>query len=184
MSEAIKRSGSYGQVFWAGTLMVLVLAGLSAANVYTNIAPVIAESQRSMLFSGLVSILLVVAIALAFVITIVIRERAAAVETLAAQARRIEQGDFDIDLATNRTDDIGDISRVLAALRDSEQLDRQQEPPKEIVAQYCETVGQIANGSNDRRLDEDVDDPELSELAVQFNEVLNQREQEINGDSQ
>ncbi len=44
-------------------------------------------SQQSMLLSGLVSILLIVAVALLFVATIIGRERTAAVETLAAHSR-------------------------------------------------------------------------------------------------
>jgi len=183
MSAATERSGSYGRTFGAGAVLVLALAALAVVNVYTNMAPEVTGSQQSMLLSGLVSILLVVAIALVFVATIIGRERTAAVATLAAQARRIEQGELDIDLATNRTDDVGDIYRALAVLRDSQQVDQQGGTAEAVVAQYCETAAEISNGDDDRRLDEDVEDPQLSELAVRFNEILDQRERDVEIDS-
>ena len=183
MSTATDRSGSYGRMFGAGAVLVLALVALAVVQVYTNFAPEIDSSQQSMLLSGLVSVLLVVAIALAFVATIVGRERTAAIETLAAQARQIEQGELDVDLATNRTDDVGDIYRALAVLRDSQQLDRQRGPSEQVVAQYCETIAKISDGSDGHRLDENVEDPQLAELAMRFNEILDQRERDVGIDS-
>jgi len=183
MSAVTERSSSYGRTFGVGAVLVLVLATLAAVNVYTNLAPEMGSSQQSMLLSGLVAILLVVTVALLFVATIIGRERTAAVATLAAQARQIEQGELDIDLATNRTDDVGDIYRALAVLRDSEQLDRQRGVSAEVVAQYCETAAEISNGDDDSRLEENVDDPQLAELAMRFNEILDQRKRDAEIDS-
>jgi len=183
MSAATERSGSYSRIFGVGAVLVLVLVTLAVVNVYTNLAPEIGGPQQSMLLSGLVTVLLVITVALLFVATIIGRERTAAVETLAAQARRIEQGEFDVELATNRTDEVGDIYRALAVLRDSEQLDRQQGVSAEVVAQYCETAAEISNGDDDSRLEENVDDPQLAELAMRFNEILDQRKRDAEIDS-
>ena len=184
MSVATERSGSYGRAFGAGAVLVLALVALAVVNVYTNLAPEVAGSQQSMLLSGLASILVVAVIALIFVAAIIGRERIAAVETLAAQARRIERGELDVDLATNRTDDVGDVYRALALLRDSEQLERQRGVPEEVIEQYCETAAEISDGNDQRRLEEDVEDPQLSELAMRFNEILDQREPDVEIDSQ
>lgn len=184
MSAVTKRGSSYGRIFGTGAVLVLALATVAVVNVYTNLAPEIVDTQRSMLLSGLVSIVVVVAIALAFVATIIGREQTAAVETLAAQARQIEQGELDVDLTTNRTDDVGDIYRALAVLRDSQQLDRQQGTTDRVVAQYCETAAEISNGNEDSRLNEDVEDPQLAELAMRFNEILDQQERDVGIDSQ
>jgi len=75
MSAVTKRSGSYGRTLGVGAVLVLVLATLAVVNVYTNLAPEMSGSQQSMLLSGLVSILLIVAVALLFVATIIGRER-------------------------------------------------------------------------------------------------------------
>lgn len=183
MSATTKGGGSYARIFGAGGMLVLTLVALAVVNVYTSLAPEIGGSQQSMLLSGLVSILVVAGVALLFVATIIGRERTAAVETLAAQARRIEQGELDVDLATNRTDDIGDISRAFAVLRDSQQLDRQQGTSEQVIAQYCETAAEISNGNDSHRLQEDVEDPQLAELAMRFNEILDQRERDVEIDS-
>jgi len=53
----------------------------------------------------------------------------------------------------------------------------------EVVAQYCETAVEISNGNDDSRLEENVDDPQLAELAMRFNEILDQRKRDAEIDS-
>lgn len=178
MSEAVEPSDTYSRKFGAGVLTVFVMVILATANVYTNLAPTLSSAQQSALLSGLASVLIVLLISFAFVAVIVGRESLSALRTLAAQARRLEQGEFDASLATNRDDEIGDTYRAMAAMRDSIDADREPGDRDAVLAEYCETMTELQNGARGRRLDESVDDPQLAELALRVNEFLDRYEKE------
>jgi len=176
MSEVAESSSTYSRKFGMGLLTIVVMAALATGNVYTNLAPTLSDAQQAALLSGLVSVLLVVGIALAFVSVVVGRESLSALQILSTQARKLERGQFDASLGTNRDDEIGDTYRAMAAMRDSIDADRAPGNHEQVLAAYSRTTSAILDGERGVRLDEDVDDPQLAELAMRVNELADEYE--------
>jgi HAMP domain-containing protein len=176
MSEVAESSGTYSRKISMGLLTIVAMVVLAVANVYTNLAPSLADDQQSALLSGLVSVLLVLGIALAFVSVVVGRESLSALQILSTQARKLERGRFDASLGTNRDDEIGDTYRAMAAMRDSIDAERAPGNHEEVLAEYSRTTSAILDGERGVRLEENVDDPQLAELAMRVNELADEYE--------
>ena len=111
---------------------------------------------------------------------------------LGARARELESGDLDVDLETNREDELGRLYGAFAAMRDSlreqiESAETQRERAEaakaeseafaatlsERAAAFGETMGECADGDLTARLDAEADDPEaLREIADGFNDAM------------
>jgi methyl-accepting chemotaxis protein len=176
-------NGSYGWELVIGIVLVVVLVAVAGVNTYTNLAPQLSQSTTGALQSGLLTMVLVLVVGTAFVVVALGRERAAAVDSLAEKARRVETGEFDVDLSTNRTDQVGDIYRALAVLRDARELDRNGPDTDRMVSDYCRTASNIADGDTSQRFEEDVDDPQMAELAMRLNEILDEQEHDVDARS-
>lgn len=172
MARRSDSSGKYGRRFGIGIAIVVGLAVVASANVYTNLAPELSASQQGALLSGLTTVVLVLVVGVVFVSAIVGRESLTALRTLAAQAQNLEAGEFEEDLPTNRDDELGDISRALAALRDA--VANERDGRNERLRRYSDTISAIAEGDTDQRLEEDVPEPELAELATSINQLADQ----------
>ncbi|WP_418282292.1 methyl-accepting chemotaxis protein [Halorubrum sp. DTA98] len=111
---------------------------------------------------------------------------------LGTRARQLESGDLDVDLATDRRDELGDLYGSFAAMRDSlreqiEAAEAQQRRAEEAQAEsdafadrletraaaFGETMGECADGDLTARLEPEPDDPEaLREVADAFNDAM------------
>jgi methyl-accepting chemotaxis protein len=118
MASTNKHTGKYALKF--GAAAVLLLAAVSAAivNLYVNLSPELSAPAREQLLSGLVTTLLILTIGLVFIGAAFIRETVTSLRILADRARQIEEGDLDIELEDNRSDEFGEVYRALSSLRD------------------------------------------------------------------
>lgn len=169
MSQSSASRGTYGRRFAVGIAIVVGLVALASGNLYTNLAPDLSGSQRQALLSGLTTVILVLVVGLVFVSAIVGRESLSAVQSLAGQARRLESGEFDVALPTNRDDELGDISRSMSAMRDA--VANERDGRNERLRRYSEAIEALASGDTTQRLDETAPDPELAELAANINRL-------------
>ena len=174
MSQSSASRGTYGRRFAVGIAIVVGLVALASGNLYTNLAPELTASQRQALLSGLTTIVLVFVVGLVFVSAIVGRESLSAVRSLSVQARRLESGEFDVALPTNRDDELGDISRSMSAMRDA--IANERDGRNERLRRYSETIDALADGDTTGRLDEGAPEPELAELATNINRLADRLE--------
>jgi methyl-accepting chemotaxis protein len=174
MSQISASRGKYGRRFGIGIGIVVALVALASANLYTNLAPELSAGQQQALQSGLATVFLVLVVGLAFVSAIVGRESLAALRSVSEQARRLESGEFDAELPTNRDDELGDISRSLSAMRDV--IANERDGRNERLRRYSEMIEALAEGESTEPLDESAPEPELAELAASINRLADRME--------
>ena len=143
------------------------------------------------------------------IIGVVAQRLAATIDRLVNDIEAIESGEFDHEVSTERTDEIGDIFRALDSLRISlknrierieeaqtqaEKRRRQAEQAeselkneiqhrKEVFEQYAQDYKNImaacANGDLSRRLPTDSDDESMRQIATSFNAMMTDLEDVI-----
>jgi len=178
--------GTYAVRFAVGIAALVVLVVAAAANLYTNLAPSLSPAQRADLLSGVATVLVVLLVGVIILATSVGREALSALGVLAERARRLEDGEFDVDLETNRNDEFGEVYRALAEMRSGverrAERERRAESRAEQVdryaAEWTAQMDAVASGDLSQRFDEDVDDPELASLARSFNQMMETLEAE------
>lgn len=178
MSQPTGSSGTYSRRFGIGVVIVVALVVLASTNVYTNLAPNLSAGQQDALLSGLATVVLVLIIGLVFISAIVGRESLTALRSLSKKARRMERGEFDVALPTNRDDELGDISRAMSAMCDAVAAEQEGDNVDAQLREYRDTIDAIANGAHSRRLDEEATSGEVAELAASINELVDQTESE------
>jgi len=178
--------GTYGLRFAVGIAALVVLVAAASVNLYTNLAPSLSPAQRADLLSGVVTVLVVLLVGVTFLAASVGREGLAALQILSERARRMEDGEFDIELETNRDDEFGEVYRALAEMRSGVERQAQREREAETreeqieryAAEWSARMDAVASGDLSQRFDEDVDDPELASLARSFNQMMDRLETE------
>jgi len=131
-------------------------------------------------------VLVVLLVGVTFLAASVGREGLAALQILSERARRMEDGEFDIELETNRDDEFGEVYRALAEMRSGVERQAQREREAETreeqieryAAEWSARMDAVASGDLSQRFDEDVDDPELASLARSFNQMMDRLETE------
>lgn len=106
------------------------------------------------------------------------------------KAKRVsENPDVDVDLDTSRKDEVGQLYNAVDnmrvsmqnRLRDAEEAQREvQRVNDELtnnVESFCEIMGQSANGNLQKRMDEDSDIDAIRNLAVDYNDMMEQLEE-------
>jgi methyl-accepting chemotaxis protein len=176
--------GSYVTKFGAGVAVVAVLVVAMAANLYTGLAPQLDPAARQRLLSGLIGLLLIFGVGVAFVVATVGRESITSMRVLSDRAERMERGDLDVDLSTPKTDEVGRLYAALDGMRGVlrtriEDTERQNQRLQSTAAEYSETMGAIADGDLSQRLDENVDEPVMATLAADFNDMMDQLERTV-----
>ncbi|MFB6296938.1 MAG: methyl-accepting chemotaxis protein [Salinirussus sp.] len=131
------------------------------------------------------------------------------VRDLAGKANRIEDGDLDVTVETDRRDEIGDLYRAFGNMRDSiraslreriEEAERAQQEAEQAreeaeqaraeseafsealertAEEYEAVMEACADGDLTRRLDPDVDSDAMAAIAVAFNEMLDEFERAV-----
>ena len=178
--------GTYAVRFAVGIGAVVVLVAAAAVNLYTNLAPSLSPAQRADLLSGVVTVLVVLLVGVTFLAASFGREALSALEILSERARRLEGGEFDVELETNRDDEFGEVYRALAEMRSGVERRAQRERAAEsrdeqierYAAEWSARMDAVASGDLSQRFDEDVDDPELASLARSFNQMMDRLETE------
>jgi len=178
--------GTYAVRFAVGIGAVVVLVAAAAVNLYTNLAPSLSPAQRADLLSGVVTVLVVLLVGVTFLAASFGREALSALEILSERARRLEGGEFDVELETNRDDEFGEVYRALAEMQSGverrAQREREAETREEQIerytAEWSARMDAVASGDLSQRFDEDVDDPELASLARSFNQMMDRLETE------
>ena len=174
-------ASSYVTKFGVGLALIVLVVVMAGANVYTGLAPQIAPAIRAELLSGILSIVIVFVIALAFLVTTLGRESLSSLTNLTRRAQRMERGDLDVELNTSKNDEVGQLYRSFAAMRDAlrtriREAESQNQDLQTVATDYCDVMGEIADGDLSRRLDEDIDAEVMATLASDFNEMMDQLE--------
>jgi methyl-accepting chemotaxis protein len=106
------------------------------------------------------------------------------VRELERKVERIEKGDFDVDLETDRNDEIGELYASVANMRDAleaslsdaeaaqQRLQRTNRRLERRAEEYGAVMGECADGDLTRRLDTDVDNHAMRSIAVSFNQMM------------
>ncbi len=118
------------------------------------------------------------------------------VRALTEKAKAVENGDFDVELATDRTDEIGELSQAIAGMRDglrkslaeAEQARQEAEDAQKdlqvmndhlerTAERYGRTMAACAEGDLSRRLPTDETENEaMRSVARSFNDMLDELE--------
>jgi methyl-accepting chemotaxis protein len=110
------------------------------------------------------------------------------VRDLENKVERIEKGDFDVDLATDRDDEIGELYASVANMRDALEASlsdaetaqqrhrRTNERLERRAEEYGAVMAECADGDLTRRLDTDADNEAMRSIAASFNEMMDDLE--------
>jgi len=110
------------------------------------------------------------------------------VRELERKVERIEKGDFDVDLSTDRDDEIGELYASVANMRDAleaslsdaeaaqQRLQRTNRRLERRAEEYGTVMAECADGDLTRRLDTDADNEAMRSIAVSFNEMMDDLE--------
>jgi methyl-accepting chemotaxis protein len=110
------------------------------------------------------------------------------VRELERKVERIEKGDFDVDLSTDRDDEIGELYASVANMRDAleaslsdaeaaqQRLQRTNRRLERRAEEYGSVMGACADGDLTRRLDTEADNEAMRSIAVSFNEMMDDLE--------
>nr|WP_245977562.1 HAMP domain-containing methyl-accepting chemotaxis protein [Halopiger aswanensis] len=147
------------------------------------------------------------------------RNTATSIRTLSSRAAEIREGEYDVDLETERVDEIGDLYRTVDEMRESlvtrieesertreqaekardradeareeaesakrraEQTRREAQEQNEYLerkaAEYCDVMGECADGDLTQRLDPAAESEPMAEIATTFNATVDDIERTI-----
>lgn len=145
------------------------------------IATIDDPAVRSAVTSSFVGLILTAAISLVLVAVTVGSNTAITLELLAQKARRIENGDMDVDLSTTRGDEFGTLANSLASMRDSLQdrieeveanrreIEQRNEAIERTAEHYREVLAAVTSGDLSRRANTDSEIDALSEIGEAIN---------------
>lgn len=188
MRVSVSTTGTFGQLrnsyvtkFGLGLALLTVLVSAAGVNAYVDLAGDLSAAQRAELVSSLLTIMLSFFVALAFVAATFGRESLDALQVLTERAREMERGDLDVQVETNRSDELGELYQSFAAMRDAlrariRQTERQNRQLQETAEEYSEVMRAIADGDLSRRMNEEVDEAVMADLASEFNGMMDDLE--------
>jgi len=160
--------------------------------------------QETLAYLGMIFVF--VALSLGAVGFLVERPVSRSISQLAERTEALERGDLDVDLETNRSDEVGTLYARFASMRDSlaERIDAIESAREEARAEadaarreaeaarqeaeafnahleatadeYGETIRACADGDLTRRLEPDEESEAMTEIARAFNEMLDDLE--------
>ena len=177
-------ASSYVTKFAGAVALVAVALVLTSANMYASLAPSLSAGERAELVSGIVSILFAFLIGMSFVAAAIGRESLSSLNLLRTRARQIERGNLDVELQTNKNDELGDLYRAFGAMRDGlrariQETESQNQRLQQRATQYGDVMAAVGQGDLSRRLDEDAEIEAMADLAANFNSMMNQLERTV-----
>jgi methyl-accepting chemotaxis protein len=181
-SSSVGWFSSYVTKFGAGVVVLFALVLAAGVNAFAGLSGELSTAARADLLSGILTIVLSFIIVLTFVVAAYGRESFDALSILTERAQQMERGELDVDVETNRTDELGELYQSFAAMRDAlrariRQTERQNQRLQRTAQQQAEVMRAIAEGDLSRRMNEDVDEPVLAELAGNFNDMMDDLEE-------
>ncbi len=124
------------------------------------------------------------------------RNTASAIDRLTAKTQRMEEGDLSVDFETDRIDNIGRLYQAFGSMRDAlrEQIEDAQQARQEAeqareraevmnqhlvekADEYSEVMREVGDGDLTRRMDPESRNEAMEEIAVEFNEMIEEIEQ-------
>jgi methyl-accepting chemotaxis protein len=181
-SSSIGWFSSYVTKFGAGLVVLFALVLAAGVNAFAGLPGELSTAARADLLSGILTVVLSFVIVLTFVVAAYGRESFDALSILTERAQQMERGELDVDVETNRTDELGELYQSFAAMRDAlrariRQTEQQNQRLQRTAQQQAEVMRAIAEGDLSRRMKEDVDEPVLAELAGNFNDMMDDLEE-------
>lgn len=167
-------------------VLALSAAGLAIGAVgvleYIRVISTIGDpAVRSAVTSSFVGLILTAAISLVLVAVTVGSNTAITLELLAQKARRIEDGDMNVDLSTSRNDEFGTLATSLASMRDSlqeriatieanqQEIEQRNTTIEQTAEQYREVLQAVTSGDLSRRVQTDSEIEALQEIGEAIN---------------
>jgi len=159
----------------------LAIASFGALSYVRVIAEISDPAVRSAVTSSFVGLVLTAAISLVLVAVTVGSNAAITLELLAQKARRIENGEMNVDLSTTRSDEFGTLANSLASMRDSledriatieenrRELRQRNEAIERTAEHYREVLQAVTSGDLSRRANADADIDALREIGEAIN---------------
>ncbi len=159
----------------------LVIASFGVLSYVRVISQIDDPAVQSSVTSAFVGLILTAAISLVLVAVTVGSNTAITLELLAQKARRIEDGDMDVDLTTTRGDELGTLANSLASMRgtlatrietieeNSRELERRNEAIERTAEHYREVLAAVTSGDLSRRAEPDTDIEALAEIGEAIN---------------
>jgi len=198
---SVRNSATQGGGFRFSQRLVLALsgAGLAIGVVgvieYVRVISEISDpAVQSAVTSSFVGLILTAAISLVLVAVTVGNNTAITLELLAQKARRIEDGEMNVDLSTSRTDEFGTLANSLASMRDSleerietieanrQEIEQRNELIEQTAEHYREVLQAITSGDLSQRVQTDSEIEALREIGEAINltaETLEEATQNI-----
>ncbi|MFC7203330.1 methyl-accepting chemotaxis protein [Haloferax namakaokahaiae] len=124
-----------------------------------------------------VVVFVMIAAGLAVVGVTFVRNTSRSINKLSSQAKRLEDGDFEVGLETGRKDEVGELYHRFGRMRDA--LEETVEGLRTSADSYSKTMEQCAAGDLTRRLDEDVESEEMADVATSFNSMMDDIESTV-----
>ncbi|MFB6074468.1 MAG: methyl-accepting chemotaxis protein [Haloarculaceae archaeon] len=186
---------------------VVGYAPVSAANwaVVVHDDPTTVFAIRRHISTGLLAVVGAMIVGLGAIGLTIGRSTLASINELAAKARRMDEGDLEVSLQTDRVDEIGDLFGAFAGMRDSlkariedaeEASERAQEQQAQAEAAKAETealvehleskaddygavMDETADGDLTQRMDPSEENEAMARIARRFNEMVRELESAI-----
>jgi methyl-accepting chemotaxis protein len=110
------------------------------------------------------------------------------IRELEEKVEQIEAGNFDVDLSSDRNDEIGELYGSVANMRDAldeslsdaetarERLERTNSRLERRAEEYGQVMADCADGDLSRRLETDVENEAMASIALAFNEMMDDLE--------
>jgi methyl-accepting chemotaxis protein len=181
-TENVRRSrAGYATKFGAGVLLLFLAIVGASVNTYFSLASQVSADARAQLLSGLLTIVLATFVLIMFVAAVLGREALSALTVLKERAQQIERGDLDVELQTNKTDEMGDLYRSFAAMRDAlrERISRAERQNQRLQAradEYSQAMQAAAAGDLTARMEPDQEIDAMAQIAESFNGMMDELE--------
>jgi methyl-accepting chemotaxis protein len=177
------RSG-YATKFGVATALLLVFLTGASYHAYTDLAAQMPPSHERMLLSGFLTLLLTFVAGVAVIGATIGREALSSLALVRERARQMERGDLDVDLQTGKTDEIGDLVRSFATMRDALQtrIRRAEEQNSRLRARvddYSEAMRAAADGDLTVRMEPDEEIEAMAQVAESFNGMMEELEDTV-----
>ena len=159
-----------------------------------------AAAMSGLVQSSIVGMVLVSFVSLALIAVVIGRGTASDITALAAAARRLEDGELDVSIETDREDELGDLYRSFDAMRTSlsdrieeaqqahADAERARHETEELnqhlerkAAEYSQVMEACAEGDLTRRMDPESRSEAMATIAVEFNEMLDELQTVVDG---
>jgi methyl-accepting chemotaxis protein len=162
---------------------VAILAFAAVAYVLV-VAPIEDPALRRSVLSGFVGLVLTAFVSLALVGVTVGSNTAITLRLLSEKATRMEQGDMDVELATEREDEFGQLAGSLASMRDSlgrriEEVEQERRSTERLnehmrakAEHYDDVLGDVTDGDLSRRVDPDSENESLAAIGESINATV------------